>query len=162
MKIMGRPSKSISELKSTGSYRKDRHGNREDVSVPALVKGTTINPPASIVNGEIQTYWKSLTSELIDNQLITQNDLPILEQAFIFLQNTKALNIEIEKMEAKGILENLKDYSLMISTKKKMIDSYYGIMTDFFLTPKGRTKMVKNKTDNNQKSEMALLLEDLV
>lgn len=155
---MGRTKKPTSELIKSGSYREDRHGSREELPVPVLPVGTTVAPPASIKMAEVKAAWKTLVRELVGNKLLTEADLVLLEQGFVTLENIKKLDRSIASIEGEGIIDKLDVYAKLVTSRKKMMDTYAAIMAKYFVTPMARTHMVKNRNDDSQKTDLERII----
>ena len=156
----GRPRKPTAQLIQEGTYRADRHGTRGDISYPTLSKDTTIAPPPSLTRPEVVDAWRDITSSLISLGILSQVDLPMLEEGFLVLEKVKRLNeliIQLEGNEANLLTET---YTRLLSQKSKYLKLYNDIMKDYYVTPVQRTKLILDvRKDGREESKLESIIK---
>ena len=151
---MPRPRKPVSLLEARGTYRKDRHQERKqnEEKMKDLVSPIKeIEVPEIIQDQYVKDYWKYHTQFLIRLNELQLCDLPDLTEMYLALQTARKFDIEIHKIEEKGITENLEMYSALQNARLKQSRRFTELASKYYISPQARTKLSTDK----------LVLEDL-
>lgn len=142
----GRPRKSIAELKLAGTYRHDRHGDRDDAPLfddsPSRPKG---------MDKIAAKYWREVIQPLIDKKAVNAVDRPALEA----LANFYA----VYHTQMRAYLENPTSVGLF-NMMNKSWSTYSRLAASFGLTPKDRSNVAKTVPKKERpKSQLASFLD---
>lgn len=151
---MARPRKSIAELKANGSYRKDRHQEREKIEKTlaplSILNGKQLEVPKSITDKYVQEYYKYHTNFLVSLNILQPSDLPELEMLYQTLQNYRAIMYEI------SIIDTLLDfdkYERLLKMSVKLINTFSTLAKKYYISPEARTKLELDAITLQQKKE---------
>jgi len=162
---MGRPRKPTALLELQGTFRKDRHSNNSDGFIsnvsPSPIK---IDPPSTLTDKYVIDYWNYHINFLINLNIIQMSDIPELEIMYSALQKARALQVELDKLSKKGIIENIDIYEQLSKLYLKYVARFSQLASQYYISPNSRAKLTldqlnieKIKTENP--SIMAKLLE---
>jgi len=137
----GRPKKPTAMLKYEETYREDRAGRRADTEITLPVK--SIDCPVTITNERAINAFNATIPSLCQLNLISIQDLPELELAFLALQEVYLIQDDLSEARSKRLTDKNRDTidnlnkSLMRSIK--MTDT---LLQRFAMSPVGRTNIV--------------------
>jgi P27 family predicted phage terminase small subunit len=80
----GRPRAPTGLLKLHGTFEPGKHGDRIDSNLPVLENISAIEPPATLTEAAADR-WNLVVPALINSKLLAQQDIPMLEEAFILM-----------------------------------------------------------------------------
>jgi len=164
--------KSIEDLKFKGTYRKDRHGEREKVekeliaisnsdSIPVVV-------PECLNDKKIVDVYISHINYLKRLRMLEEHDLILLQSGYEYLQRALSLRNKLDVIEAKdsllGTEENFKRYESTLNLYRRLLTEYQNIVKKYLTTPAERLKVVLDvqqveKNEVEVKSKIKQLME---
>lgn len=139
---MPRHKKPVALKKLQGTYRSDRDGNRAEHIINDIIPAANnISVPEEIKDEFVIHYFKEHINFLERLQLLQNADIPHLTQMYLILQQIREVNIKIESIKQKGILENLADYETLTRIMLKLVEKYDSFARTYYLTPLSRTRL---------------------
>lgn len=166
---MGRPPTPTALLKLRGSYNVTDHRDRKDDQFPTIQSETSIPAPPSLSEHGSKT-WNLITSRLLMANIISDIDLPMLEQALLLQDELEAVTGEITRIRNKK-KKTQQDYSRWFKLNgqlTKTLAIYSTILGRYGCSPSDRTKilstatLVQSRSNKKEKEENPILaiLED--
>jgi len=164
--------KPVEQLKLEGTYRKDRHSERDKAQQQleqiSNVGAIEIIIPEFLTNKVLQDRYKFHCQYLIALKLLEPQDLDLLDMSYDLLQRAVDIRKMLDALQAKNVLMENKDDILKYDQLSKMyiryIDRYKQIASVFYVSPVARSKLIldaqqieKNKIE--KKSLMEQMLE---
>lgn len=131
------PKKNAAMLKLQGTYRKDRHENRDEALITTILQDTP-QVPKTIKTEYAREVWKIQVETLVRTSRVGVEDIPILEIAFRFLDEAEEF-----RKEMKGLPLSSKRYEYFSNMAKNRAMQYFEIMKRFGCTSQDRLTMLQ-------------------
>ncbi|WP_326004048.1 phage terminase small subunit P27 family [Vibrio cholerae] len=156
---MGRPSKSIAELKANGTYRPNKHGKEEDHPQLAIEAPQT----PRFLNEEAFVYFQEIVGYGLDMDIITKADAVIVGLLSNELGEWAELNkavreegVMVKLPTATGFMQDVVNPKLKIrDDKTKVILKMLG---ELGMSPAARSKVQVNEKNKQEKSVLGEFL----
>lgn len=161
---MGAHPEPTSLLKLRGSYNTTLHKKREDDKFPTLDTSSLI-PAPECLSERAKNVWRSITNRLLIANILSDIDLPILEQALLLQDEIDAVQSEIIHIRNKK-RKKQEDFSRWFKLNGQLVRTtqlYSSLMGKFGCTPSDRTKilsiatLVQTRKDGIEKEENPIL-----
>lgn len=143
----GRPRKPTELKKFEGTYRKDRDEGKEIAekkvcAVPGVIipRDSKISCPKTITSKYVRKYWKQLTTNLIQLQVLSFNDLPQLENMMLILQKLREAQEEFAKCNFTSA-EQLGNYDMCLKIVSKLTQMFNDLASKYYISPSARSKL---------------------
>jgi phage terminase small subunit len=139
----GRPRKPTELKKLEGTYRKDRDIPAEKAE-SVIQKSQILFPeekriscPKTIKTKFVRSYWKKLTSMLIQLKVLSYADIPQLEQLCIILEKLREVQETFSLLSPLDEnFEHMQKLFINLSNKFDQLGSKY------YISPQARTKLI--------------------
>lgn len=156
---MGRPAKSIAELKANGTYRPSVHGAEEDRAQVAI---TAPDQPSYVVQDAIK-YFNEIVGYGLEMDIIGKADAPIigllsneLAEWAELNRDVKAEGFMVEMPTATGFMQEVVNPKIKLRDDKlKVILKMLG---ELGMSPAARSKVVVNEKSKQEKSALGEFL----
>lgn len=156
-------------LKLRGTYNTTIHKDRKDDQFPTIQTDNPLPAPVSLSEHGAKT-WQMITSRLLAANVLSEIDLPILEQALILQDELDVLKEEIEhiRKKKKKASQDYQRWYKLNSQFTRTLTIYTSILARFGCSPSDRAKilstatLVQTRSDKKEKEENPILaiLED--
>ena len=141
---MGALPKSTRELKITGAYRKDRHGDRCD---PELTPGQPVRPKWLRAR-EAKELWDRVVPSLCKAGIATQEDGDALASMCRWYGEWRRADRTLQRAEG------LDDRDKAVNVARKTWNECFALMRRFGLTPADRAALKVGKLDDRSAKEI--------
>jgi len=158
-----------SVLKLRGTYNTTIHKERKDDQFPTIQSDSPLPAPASLSEHGERT-WAMITSRLLAANVLSEIDLPLLEQALILQDELDVVREEIEhvRKKKKKTQQDYQRWYKLNSQLTRTLTIYTSMLARFGCSPSDRAKilstatLVQSRTDKKEKDENPILaiLED--
>jgi hypothetical protein len=146
----GRPRKPTEQLKLSGTYRKDRHGNNADTIISdTLDVPKKLIPPETITDLYCQQHYEYHTNLLIKLKILTASDLPELELMYCTLQRCREIQKTLSTLD---MATQLEDYAKLVKILRKESDYFSKIAQKYYISPTARAR-IKMEQLNLEKAQ---------
>ena len=140
---MARPRKTTEELKLKGTYRKDRHEERETAEkqiaeLSSFTDNTIIQPPKTLTDNYVIDYFKTHTSLLIKLHILHPVDLPELELLYETLQQSREVQKQLKKTD---IVKDFELYEKLTKLAIKLSHRFSQLASKYYISPSARTHL---------------------
>jgi hypothetical protein len=122
-------------MKLKGTYEKSKC-KRIDDTLPMLLPETVIDVPESLTNENIKSQWTLTTKRLLLWGLLSEIDLPELEEGFLLLQELKKINDTMKNIPVED-----DTYGKYLGYKIKTLTAFHSVLKNYGMTPVERTKL---------------------
>jgi phage terminase, small subunit len=151
---MPRQRKTVAQLKKEGTYRKDRHGKREEAekaiaSLSTFNEDTKLVPPASITEKYLRDYYEYHTSLLINLKILNPVDLPELEILYNLIQQLRDIQRALKKTD---IVKDFDAYERLTKIQNSLTNQSSKLANKYYISPSARTKLQLDRLELQQKS----------
>jgi len=159
----GRPRAPTALLKLHGTFETCQHGDRIDSQLPVL-NAITIEPPDTLTPLATQR-WNTVIPALLNAKIVAQQDIPMLEEAFILMGEYFDALEEINKIKKKKKLTDV-DFKKRMKVNAWMIRSITAcnsILCRFGVGPSERAKLTALAIPTEEKEAidpLAVVLEE--
>lgn len=142
-KMAGRPPKPIELKKIEGTFRLDRDAEREKASKVIakadnviFEKGIRVSAPKSLTTKYVRSFWKKLTSMLINLRVLSSADIPQLEQLCIVLEKLR----EVQEVWA-TITPLDESYDRIQKLYISLSNKFDALSSKYYISPQARAKL---------------------
>ena len=162
---MARPRKTTEELKLKGTYRKDRHEERETAEkqiaeLSSFTENTIIQPPKTLTDNYVIDYFKTHTSLLIKLHILHSVDLPELELLYETLQQSREVQKQLKKTD---IVKDFELYEKLTKLAIKLSHRFSQLASKYYISPSARTHLqLDNLELENKKIENKSIVQKLI
>lgn len=144
---MARPRKPIEQKKLEGTYRKDRDLKNEiqektvaSIDGVIIPKETKLTCPKTITDKYVRSYWKRLTTNLINLQVLSFNDIPQLEFMLQTLEKLRQAQIELQSCSLDDE-EAIERYEQVLKITSKLSTIFNDLASKYYISPQARSKL---------------------
>jgi phage terminase small subunit len=136
---MGRPRKTVAELKAAGTFRPSRHGERaretcETPNSPGADASVDPLPVPSDLDGVAADWWQRLAAALVGR--VAASDGPMLSQACRWLAEEQRCRESLAELEPTSV-----DHGRALRAAAAAAIAADRILSNFGLTPAARAKL---------------------
>jgi hypothetical protein len=133
----GRPRKPTEQLKLSGTYRADRHGNNADACIAdTLAVPVEVEPPDSIIDSYCREHYKYHINLLIRLKILTLSDIPEIELLYQTLQQLRRIR---ERLNAMDI--DTPGYIALSELLLKLSNYFSKVAQKYYISPTSRTRI---------------------
>jgi len=145
--------KSVEEHLLEGTYRPDRQGRLEDYE-KIKTEISSVDCPKTIKDKRTKQAWNQVVGILCKSGRVCEDDIPLLEVAFMALEEVYVMKDKLDKYLKATPEENLSintinKYAMIIS---RGTNDYKNIMTLFGITPLQKMRFVSGISDLKKNS----------
>ena len=144
----GRPPKPVELKKFEGTYRKDRDQKKEKTEksltlVPGMIipKDEKVTCPKTLKTPYVRKYWKKLTNNLIQLQVLSYNDIPQLENIMIILEKLREAQEQFAACSLSEATEVVK-FGVILDLVNKLTKMFNELASKYYISPSARSKLV--------------------
>lgn len=151
---MPRQRKTVAQLKKEGTFRKDRHGKREEAenaitALSVFTEETKLIAPASITEKYLKEYYEYHTSLLISLKILNPVDLPELEILYNLLQQLRDIQRALKKTD---IVKDFDAYERLTKLQVSVSNQCNKLANKYYISPSARTKLQLDQLELQHKS----------
>ena len=152
---MPRHRKNETVLKLEGGFRKDRHENRDEKSITTLCTAIP-ECPASITDANVSQGWDMVLRPLVMTSRVGVEDLPVLESAFLAMQDVYAM-ITLSRSEIfkEPITKTSEEYSRVQAIINRRSQFFVKTMGRFGCTSQDRLSLLGAIAGTKKKQNLA-------
>mgnify|MGYP003298971213 CR=1 FL=1 len=152
------------ELVGLENHGAHKFYNRD--SSPVIPRDATLKIPSEY-SKETRKAWKSVVQNLINQQVLTENDLPSLKMLFDTYddyvkarENYKAYNAMFDASDPTNTRKMVEIQRTLFATMNMARNEFNSLASRFGLTPVDRTKLPINQPEPKTEDPLAVVLGD--
>lgn len=141
---------------NTTREKKNPSADKAIAKLPGVIipKDERLSTPKTLKSSYVRKYWKSLTNNLIQMQVLSYADIPQLENMMIILEKLRSTQEEFANCKLSNEIEIVK-FDMILKLVNKLTTMFNDLASKYYVSPAARSKLTLDML-NIQKTEQEI------